>query len=174
MTTDFLDLLKMTIPAGAVLYGAYFIVKMFLQKEYDSLSIKYKGNQLEQTLPLRLQAFERLALFLERISYRELLDRVDYSVMDVVTLQHALVLTIKEEFNHNLSQQIYVSNELWEMIRGAKEEEISFINQVAKSLGDKSTGFDLAKTLLEQSLQQESSPVDVALTQLKSEVSHLF
>ncbi|MBD0405049.1 hypothetical protein [Flammeovirga sp. EKP202] len=174
MTTDIADLLKMTIPAGFVLYGAFFIVKMFLQKEYDTLSIKMKSSQIEQTLPLRLQAYERLALFLERISYRELLDRINYDEISALLFQQSLLITIRDEFNHNLSQQIYVSPELWEMIRGTKEESISFINNVAKDLPENATGFDLAKALLENSISDETSALDASLMKLKEEVGTLF
>ncbi|ANQ48143.1 hypothetical protein KMW28_12250 [Flammeovirga yaeyamensis] len=174
MTTELVDLLKMTLPAGIVLVSAFYIVKMFLQKEYDVLSIKMKTDQQEQTLPLKLQAYERLALFLERISYRELLDRTNYEELDAITTQQVLIMTIKEEFNHNLSQQIYISPDLWEMVRGAKEQSISFINSTAKALNKDAHGVELAKAILEQSIAEEMSPTDLALNELKKEVQVLF
>ncbi|MBB6461172.1 DUF7935 family protein [Flammeovirga kamogawensis] len=174
MTTDLLDLLKMTIPAGIVLYGAFVLVKMFLQKDYDTLSIKIKSSQIEQTLPLRLQAYERMALFLERINYRELMDRINYDEIPATLFHQSLIMTIKEEFNHNLSQQIYISPELWETIRGVKEESISFINSVAQSLGKDATGFELAKAILENSISENATPIDIALMNLKKEVNTLY
>ncbi|AZQ62278.1 hypothetical protein EI427_08515 [Flammeovirga pectinis] len=174
MTTDLLDLLKMTIPAGIVLYGAFVIVKMFLQKDYDTLSIKIKSSQIEHTLPLRLQAYERMALFLERINYRELMDRINYDEIPAALFHQSLIMTIKEEFNHNLSQQIYISPDLWETIRGVKEENISFINGIAQTLGKDASGFDLAKTILENSISENATPIDIALLSLKEEVNTLY
>lgn len=174
MTTDLVDLLKMTIPAGIVLYGAFAIVKMFLQKEYNALSIKVKSSHIEQTLPLRLQAYERMALFLERIAYNDLLDRINYDEISASLFQQSLIITIRDEFSHNLSQQIYISPELWEMIRGTKEESISFINSIAKELPKEASGFDLAKAILENSISEQSSPLEVSLMKLKEEVNTLF
>ncbi|OHX65193.1 DUF7935 family protein [Flammeovirga pacifica] len=174
MTTELIELLKLTVPAGIVLLSAFYIVKMFLQKEYDTLSIKMKSDQQEQTLPLKLQAYERLALFLERISYTEILDRTNYEEFNAISTQQVLIMTIKEEFNHNLSQQIYISPDLWEMIRGAKEQSISFINNSAKELPADATGLDLAKVILEKSISEEATPTVLALNELKKEVQAIF
>src|SRR6185503_18503640 len=84
----------------------------------------------DTTLRLRLQAYERLVMFIERISPRQMIPRIYDPSMTVQDLQQALVITIRSEFEHNLSQQIYVSQNVWETVKNVKEQEINMVHQI--------------------------------------------
>lgn len=128
------DLFKIIIPAGIVLYAMFLTVKTMLQKQNEAKIIEIKAKNKEIVLPIRLQAYERMSLFLERISPDQIIKRVQKNDMNVAELQYLLLNEIREEFNHNLSQQVYMSDEAWKIIKNAKEELIMVVNQSAKEL----------------------------------------
>lgn len=125
------QLIPIVIPAALVLYGMYITVKALLAKEYKQLLLDTKTKHTEITLPLRLQAYERMALFLERIEIGNLIGRLNYQNFNILQLQQVLLEEIRNEYNHNLSQQIYLSSDLWVSIMQAKEQTISLVNHAA-------------------------------------------
>jgi hypothetical protein len=169
-----LEFAKLLIPAAAVLYGMYLVVKSFIQKEVDKGYIEIKAKNAEVILPLRLKAYERISLFLERIAPNNLVVRVRDNSYSAGQFHHALIGDIREEFNHNLSQQIYLSDEAWNLVKSAKEEVISVVNQSAEGLSAEAKSIDLAKRIFEKMLQRKTDPTVVALSQIKAEVRKLF
>ncbi len=103
--------------------------------------------------PLKLQAYERLVLLADRIALPNLINRCNQPGLNVREMQNLLVQTIRQEFDHNITQQIYVSPEAWDAIRNLKEQNLLIINQVASYLPDAATGQDLNKSLLEMVMQ---------------------
>ncbi len=103
--------------------------------------------------PLKLQAYERLILLADRISLPNLVSRSNQPGLNVREMQTLLVQTIRQEFDHNITQQIYVSPEAWDAIRNLKEQNLLIINQVASFLPETATGLDLNKSLLEMVMQ---------------------
>jgi hypothetical protein len=121
------------------------------------------------TLPVRMQAYERLVLLLERIEPAGLLVRTNLPGMNASQLQSALVQSVRSEFEHNLSQQLYVSSKAWEMVRNAREEAIKRINTAAMKLPGDATSADLASLILINDIDAEQSVVKGALDVLKAE-----
>jgi|688.fasta_scaffold273514_3 hypothetical protein len=113
-----------------------------------------------QTLQLRLQAYERLVLLAERISLPHLISRLNSPSSTADEMKALLIESIKQEFDYNSTQQLYVSATAWEAIRNLKEQNILLINQVAASLGWQATGAMLNKKLLELLLAQQDKPLD--------------
>jgi hypothetical protein len=105
------------------------------------------------TLPLKLQAYERLILLADRIALPNLISRVSQPGLSVREMQNLLVQTIRQEFDHNITQQIYVSPEAWDAIRNLKEQNLLIINQVSSFLPESADGKDLNKSLLEMVMQ---------------------
>jgi hypothetical protein len=103
--------------------------------------------------PLKLQAYERLILLADRIALPNLISRSNQPGLNVREMQNLLVQTIKQEFDYNITQQIYVSPEAWDAIRNLKEQNLLIINQVASYLPETATGQDLNKSLLEMVMQ---------------------
>jgi len=165
---------KLLIPALLVLYAMYLTVKNVLEKEIVSKEVDLKIKNYEIILPLRLQAYERLTLLLERISPNHILVRLSNPNYSAVEFQRLLVKEIRDEFNHNLSQQIYIGEESWTLVNKAVEDTISVINRSGSSLKDDAKAMDLTKAIFGEILQNESDSISLALSQLKKEVSQFY
>jgi len=168
------DLIKIIIPAGIVLYAMFLTVKTMLQKQNEGKFIEIKAKNKEIVLPIRLQAYERMSLFLERISPDQIIKRVQKNDMNVAELQYLLLNEIREEFNHNLSQQVYMSDEAWKIIKNAKEELIMVVNQSAKGLDPEAKSIELVKKIYEDSLDKKVDTIEYGLSFLKNEIQKEF
>jgi len=171
-----LEILKYTIPALVVMGTSFMIVRRFLVSQIQRQQIALFKDSQDITLRLRLQAYERLVLFTERISPRNLVTRVYAPTMTVRDLQIAMTLTIRTEFEHNLAQQIYVSRNVWETVKGVKEQEINMVNQIAKTLDPDLPAKEMHGRILDIVLQAESNdlPTDVALKIINDEVKKVM
>jgi len=169
-----IELLKYTVPSLVVLATAYYLLKMFLGKEAEKTQMQIRLDVQKITLPVRMQAYERLVLLLERIEPAGLLVRTNMPGMNASQLQSALVQSIRAEFEHNLSQQLYVSTKAWEMVRNAREETIKRINTAAMKLAPDATSADLASLILINDIDADQSAVKGALDLLKSEARNNF
>jgi hypothetical protein len=170
----FIEFIKILIPASVVLYAAYLMVRSFIQKEVDMKRLEVKGRSLETILPNRLQAYERMTLFLERISPQNLLVRVNAPDMTAREFHQLLLNEIRNEYNHNVAQQIYISEGVWEMVKNAKEDIIITINESSTMMKDDATSLDLSKKIFEKIIGRELDPISHALTELKREIQQVF
>jgi len=168
------ELLKYTVPSLVVLATAYYLLKMFLEKEAEKTQMQLRLDVQKISLPVRMQAYERLVLLLERIEPAGLLVRTNMPGMNAIQLQTALVQSVRAEFEHNLSQQVYVSTKAWEMVRNAREETIKRINTAAMKLTPEATSTDLASLILINDIDAEQSAVKGALDLLKAEARNNF
>jgi hypothetical protein len=168
------EILKFTLPSIVVAGLAYFIIEQFLEKEKALHQHQLKLDMQKTILPVRLQAYERLILLLERISPANLILRVSEHGMSAAQLQSSLTQALREEFDHNLSQQVYVSAKAWEDVKSAREELIRMINTAASLLPEDATGADLAAEVLTLSLQSGKQPLQFAIDQLKQEFNANF
>lgn len=168
------DFLKISLPAAAVMYAMFLTVRSFLNKDFEKklVEIRIKNNEL--ILPIRLQAYERMALFLERISPHNLIMRVNDPAYNVAQLHQRLLIEIREEFNHNLSQQVYMSDQAWTIIKTSMEEVIAEINKSSTGIPPESKGIELAKMIFENLVQKNEDPVNKALKFIKTEIQQVF
>lgn len=165
---------KILLPASLVLYAAYLMVRSQIQKEVNLKSMEIHGASIQTVLPVRLQAYERMTLFLERISPQNLLVRLNDSSISARDFHQLLLQEIRNEFNHNVSQQVYMSHEVWELIRNAKEDLIVTINEAAGEIPAEATSMELSKKVFEKVM---SKPVDLighAIVELKKEIQRTF
>ena len=165
---------KILVPASVVLYGVYLMVRSFINKEIELKKLEVRGRAIETVLPNRLQAYERITLFLERMSPPNLLSRVSNPVFSARELHKVLLDEIRNEYNHNVAQQIYMSEEVWNMVRNAKEDLVIMINESAQSLAPEATGLDLSRKIFERSLEKNVEPISHALSELKKEIQQTF
>ena len=126
-----IDFGKILIPASVVLYAAFLLVRSFTQRDIDLKKLEIRGRSIETVLPNRLHAYERMTLFLERMSPQNLLVRLNTGGVSAKEFQHVLLNEVRNEYNHNVSQQVYISEEVWELIKNAKEDLIVNINDAA-------------------------------------------
>jgi hypothetical protein len=140
---------EMIIVAFLILGGIAGLYLFSYFKEKKALEQTPEKTGDKDTLPLKLQAYERLVLLAERIAIPNLVGRVNQPGLSAKEMQSLLSQTIRQEFEHNITQQIYVSPEAWEAIRNLKEQNILIINQVSTYLPETATGTDLNKSLME-------------------------
>ena len=170
----FAEILKYTLPSIVVAALAYLLIKQFIQKEQLLNQQQQKPDMQKTILPIRLQAYERLILLLERISPASLILRVSQPGMSAAQLQSALTQALREEFDHNLSQQVYISAKAWEDVKSAREELIRTINTAATALPAGATGADLAAQIFTLSLQPGKQTLQFAIDELKQEFNEKF
>lgn len=133
-----------------------------------------KSKSNETVIQLELQAAERFALYLERIAPDKLVMRLHQNGMSARILQTEMLKAIREEFDHNLSQQIYVSEGAWKLIKNAKDEMVKFISAVGDSMEAKATGIDLSREMFQKASRVDRLPGDIALEYLRKETRKLF
>lgn len=165
---------KILIPASVVLYAAFLLVRSFIQRDIDVRKLEIRGKGLETVLPNRLHAYERMTLFLERMSPHNLLIRLNTGSMPANDFHQMLLAEVRNEYNHNVSQQIYISEEVWELIKNAKEDLIVNINDAASEMAEQSTSLDLSKKIFEKTMGKTVDPLAHALAELKREVYKIF
>lgn len=168
------ELLKITLPAGLVLLGMYLTVRTFLEKEFERRLAEIKLKNSETITTIRLQAYERMCLFLERINPENLLVRLQVSQFTAEELHQILLHEIRNEFAHNFSQQMYMSNQAWDMIQTARQEIVTLINNSATQIPPESSGLELAKKILENANNYDIRPTVTAISFLKTELKQLF
>jgi hypothetical protein len=171
---EILEILKYVLPSVVVFLTTFFVIKLFFGNELSKKQAEMKQMTGNVTIPIRLQAYERLVLFLERISPNSLLIRAYNSSFSASQFQMALIKTIREEFEHNLSQQVYISSQGWELVKNAKEEMMKLINISMGELNDTANASDLSKKIFEKTVLSSKSPVVTASEHLKNEIRQLF
>jgi hypothetical protein len=169
-----IELGKILIPASLVLYLAYLLVRSFIEKELELRKLEVRGRSMETILPNRLHAYERMALFLERMAPQNLLIRINTGNMAAREFHQLLLTEIRNEYNHNVSQQIYISEEVWDQIKNAKEDLIVTINDAAMEMATDSTSLDMAKKIFEKTINKAVDPLAHALVELKREIQRTF
>jgi len=165
------QILLVTIPALIVLFVAYFLIKF----HFDALQKKEVEPAMRMENPgtaqfINYQAYERLVLYLERINPSNMVLRMHKAGMSAKMLEADMVKSIRTEYEHNLSQQIYFSDEIWKLISTAKEETIQIIGLGSKKVSEKASAVELSKILIKLSSQVEELPHDVAIKYLKQEL----
>jgi hypothetical protein len=170
----FLEILKYTLPAFITFGATYFVLRKFLDNEHRKQLMMLRKESQKETTPIRLQAFERIVLFLERSALDKLVIRVHQPGMGAKLLQQELVRNVNDEFNHNLAQQIYISSTTWSMVKQAKDETVKVINMAGAQMQPNATGADLGQKIFEIMMKLEHSPTEIAIMQLKKEIRQIF
>jgi hypothetical protein len=168
------DILKITIPALLVLLTAWLMLRNMIKNDQNKRRQEMLLLNNKTITPIRLQAYERVVLFLERISLESLIVRVSNADMSASQLHTVLLNTIRSEFEHNLSQQIYMSAQAWEVVKSARSNMIKTINNEADKLPANSTGMELTKRLFDRIMELEKEPTRVAIDFLKAEIVRIF
>ena len=167
-----IELLKTLIPAVAVFAAAYFLVKRFLDNDQKRREHELKRSAQGLITPLKIQAYERIVIFLERINPNSLVIRVNKNGMNSRQLHSELITAVKTEYEHNLSQQIYISYGAWELVKNAKEEVIQLINISSSKVAVEANSSELAIMILNITANlNKKLPNDIALEYLKKEIA---
>ncbi len=155
-----------------VFLTSFFSVRMFIQNDERKRLLELKEHNKSVIAPVRLQAYERMAMFLERIEPNQLILRLNDGNTNNAGLRLLLIATIRSEFEHNLSQQIYLSTEVWDKICNAKEDIIRIINISSGKLAPEAPGIELVSAIIEETAA--IFPVAAAMEALKEEIRLVF
>lgn len=166
------ELLSYTIPAIITGGIAYFFFRDHMANEDKRRRYLLHKDAQKEALPLRLQAYERLSLFLERITPSKLLIRVAPTSSDKNDYERLLIMSIEQEFDHNLSQQIYMSDQCWSIISASKNSTIQLIRKAG--LSDKVTSADKLREVILTDMMENQAPTDAALSFIKKEVGDIL
>lgn len=157
-------------------YIFYLTTKRYFDNQQKMQMLQMRLDEHREAVklvtPIRLQAYERLALYLERISPDSLVLRCYRPGMDTKTLQSTMTKTIRDEWEHNLSQQVYISSEAWKMVREAKDEMTGVINSAAITIPQDADPTRLASAIF-SSVANGQAPTAQALEFLKKEMREL-
>jgi hypothetical protein len=174
-----IDLILVAIlPSVVVFLTSYLLIKRYIdhldKKGPSEHMFQLKSESQKTTLPLRLQAYERVVLYLERINPNSLVMRTYKAGMSAKLLQAEMTKSIRDEYEHNMTQQVYVSPASWAMLKQAKEETIKLINLSSGHLSADASALDLSQIILENCAKIDKLPTDIAISFAKSEVQKLF
>ena len=168
----FVDILKITIPALIVALTSFFLIRQLTLNLSDKNSVEVKAKSQKEILLLRLQAYERLILLMERITPDNLVMRLNSDGLNAHEFHLELLTNIRAEFDHNISQQLYVSDMVWQEITNAKEEVTKLINVTFNQIENASI-LGLSRKIVEAHLASKM-PTYKAITAIKAEVRQLF
>jgi len=144
-----MDTSTMVMFAVVILGGIAGLYTYFYFKDKKSAGGSIVATDTQVSTALRLQAYERLVLLADRIGLPNLVSRINVQGATAREMQSLFIQTIKQEYDHNITQQIYVSAEAWEAIRNLKEQNMLIINQVSAFLPENASGSELSKSLME-------------------------
>ncbi|HMQ05724.1 MAG TPA: hypothetical protein PKC30_00415 [Saprospiraceae bacterium] len=161
------EVLLYTVPALVVFATVYFLFKKYLENQWQLDHVRYRREEGKNLIPVRLQAYERLTLYFERIKPEALLMRLIQPEMTGKSLQNAMMIAIQKEFEHNLTQQIYISENLWKIASLAKDETLKIIGKIDTSEDIPAHVFGNEIIALFQKIQL--SPIDQALKAIRKE-----
>ncbi len=170
-----LEILKYILPSLVVFVTAFYILNAFMKNQVLQKQIDYRSKAVKETLPLRLQAYERLSLLIERISPTSMIPRVKVAQMSAKELQVALLNNIRQEYEYNLTQQIYVSSQLWALVTNLKEETVNMVASISSNMPEDASASELAREIFQSMLNTKGGfPTTKILEVLKEEVKELY
>lgn len=170
----FLEILKISLPALLVLITAYLVISKTINNDQDRRRQELSLQNVKVVTPVKLQAYERVVLFLERISPESLVMRVSKPEISSQQMHAILISTIRNEYEHNLSQQIYMSNEAWQMVNNARSTVTKIINNIASGIPPTASGADLSRLILEEMIEMDTDPCRAAIDFIKAEVARMI
>jgi hypothetical protein len=169
-----LDIVKYTVAGLGVVWVAFYLIRPYLDRSESMQLVELKKTISSQTLPLRLQAYERVVLFIERINPANMLIRLNDPSYSAADLHMLIVAELRNEYQHNVTQQIYVSANAWAVVKRLKDDTLSIVNNAVKALPETATGLELSKTILAQLSHLDDSPYDIGLSLIRRELQELF
>ncbi|HEX2919867.1 MAG TPA: hypothetical protein VHO50_01750 [Bacteroidales bacterium] len=171
---DIYQVILVTVPSLLVMLTSWLVIRSMLKNDQDRRRQELILQNSKTVMPIRLQAYERMILFLERISLESMLVRVSTPDMTATQLHSTLLSTIRSEFEHNLSQQIYMTQQSWEVARNARSNMIKMINTEYEKLPPNAGGMVLSKQLLEKVMEMEKEPTRTAIEYIKAEIARVM
>jgi len=169
-----LQLALIILPAGGIFLTVSLFLKRQSEKEVRHLQIELRKERQNFFLPSRVESYQRAVLLLERIHPNSLVMRLHNPILTAKMFQSDLLKAIREEYDHNVAQQIFVSLNGWKMVKDSKEETIKIINLAGNKMGPIASSTDLAGKIFEIVGEVGTLPTEIAVDYLKKELQELF
>lgn len=167
--------------AATVVFLQRMQLKNDQKKELDKLREEKKKleNELimknkDLIIPMRMQAYERMLLLMERLNPQSMIFRIQKPGMNCLILQSTLLNTIRQEFEHNLAQQLYISPEAWSMVKTAKEDLVKLVNTAAAKVQPEQEATILSKEIITLQSERAKQTTDAAINMMKKEIQKIF
>jgi len=168
-----LPILQWILPAIIVLITVWLVYREIKKTEQQRQKLELRLKDRKAYIPTRLQAHERLIVFLERITPEALVMRLQRSDLSVQGIHALFLKTIRQEWDHNVSQQLYISDETWKQIKSVRENIVRLINTEAGKLKPSDPAMKLSQAIIEE-FASTTSPVQKAISAIKQDVNALF
>lgn len=167
------DVILVFVSALVVFLAAFLTLRSYLNHEKEKLVLSKKGNDTKEILMIRLQAYERMILFLERVSPQNMIMRSNTKQNSLNELYATLSSNLRAEYEHNIAQQLYISHQVWQKVLVAKETISKVINVSKEQAAADNSVISFSKYLIEN-YSREKKPIDEAIIALKNEAQELF
>ena len=165
------EIVKIGLSTLIVVLGVYYMIRKYFDTQYALEAFKMQNKYADQSLPLKLQAYERLVLFLDRIDVSNMISRLITKNMSSEEIVNTLLLAVNQEYDFNLSQQLYVSENLWKIIKLTKDEVQAKIIEDSNNLGEGLSAQELRKKMRASYISWEANPIPKAKLAIKNESS---
>lgn len=168
------DAAVLVIGGVATVSAGYYLIRDDIRNYFRLKFAVQKKEENPQLLSLRLQAHERLIVFIERINPSNLFIRLHQKGISVQELQATILNEIRAEYQHNVTQQLYISSATWNVVKQLKDDTIAMVNNGVESLPPDATGVDLSRKILQHMTAIENNPYDLTLDLIKNDIHLLF
>lgn len=168
------DAATLAIGGGVTVSIAYFLIKPDIQTYFRLRFSGLKKEDQGPLLSLRLQAYERLIVFVERINPANLFLRLHQPGISLPELQAIVLHEIRSEYQHNITQQLYVSAETWGVVTKLKDDTLAMVNNGVRNLPAESAGLELSRKILQHMAELTDNPYELTLVLLKKDIHQLF
>ena len=169
-----LDILKYTIPSLVVFITVVFVMRSMIRSAERNRNIELNMEAQKTVLPIRLQAYERTIILLERISPEALIMRLSQGNKKSKEYRAEMLSAIKSEFEHNLSQQLYMSREAWEAVKAARANITNLINNAAQQVKADASALALSNKIIEIMMELTTAPNTAAIDLVRKEAQQFF
>ena len=171
-STKIIEILAYSLPSLITGGVAYYLFDAYFKDQQNTRKWLLQKENRKDTLPLRLQAYERMTLFMERINPSQLLVRISPISDDKTEYANYVIAQVEQEFEHNLAQQIYISDECWSIISTAKNATIQMIRLATKN--EKVGDANQLREVILGDLLDKTAPSNAAVAFIKNEVGQLW
>lgn len=169
-----MQVLNFLIPSLIVFGVTYYLIDKLLSEQRKIRLLELKKTHVKEITPIKLQAYERLTMYLDRISPENLVVRFSKSGQSAAQLRNELIQSVSTEYNHNISQQIYVSDDAWTMIKAVRDQILNVIEDCYRDCTDQDSGPDLGKKILTKLISENYNGTQRAIELLKKEIEIVF
>lgn len=163
------DVLILSMPLAGILVAIYLLLQHFHNKSINESKKEIDIQKTKTFFSLQIQAYERVILFLERIDPNNMIIRTHKNGMNAITLHRELLKIVREEYTHNMSQQIYIHPKSWKKVLNAKDETIQILNVAVNNLSADASGLDLSAKIFESIASKNISPTETARNSIVKE-----